>query len=116
MLPDPGDDVRWKPQSGVIGGRNVSYYAVDGANFDTGANAFCTLSEHRTGRVRVRQDQKAVGAGHCRDFARIICPLRGLPATGRGLNHDEWCVGSKRGMDTIVAHDIRSAISARSTA
>ena len=91
-------------------------HAVDGADFDAGTRAFGAVREYGTRRMRVSQDEKPAGGVCDGDFAGVVCALGGLSASGGRFHHDKRCVGSKRGMDAIVAHGVRSGSSSKSTA
>jgi hypothetical protein len=57
-LANPGRHISRKPEPGMISGRDMRNHAVDGADFDAGANALCALGEDGTGSVRMRQDEE----------------------------------------------------------
>src|SRR5260370_34619637 len=115
-LADPRGDVGRKPEPSVVGAGNVRNDAIDGADFDAGTDTLRAVREHGTGGMRMRKDEEPVRPVYDGNFARVIRALESLAAPPGRFDDNQRSVGSKRSMDTLIAHGVRSRISSRSTA
>ena len=79
-------------------------HAVDGADFDAGADALCAFGEDGAGSVCVRQDEEPRAFADQGGFTRIVCAASGLPASGRGFHHDERGIRTQCGVNAGVTH------------
>src|ERR1019366_9535091 len=82
-LTNPSGDVCRKPETGVVGTRDLCNHTVDSADFNAGTDALGAVSEDGTGSMRMGQDEGPVGGACYGKFARVVRTLGRLPATGR---------------------------------